>query len=106
MPESMKPPSIWLLSQNYEAVDERSPLSSSFQFDLLEGGIAGSASANLMPYWSSLTSSGVMGDATRATQEKGEKFLQAAVEGLVDLTLELRANPIPIRRDQHSPNRS
>lgn len=94
------------LVQMEKAVDERSPMSSSFRFDLLSGGIAGSASANLMPYWSALTASGVMGDATLATREKGEKFLEAAVQGLVDLTLELKSNPIPTRRDQHSPNRS
>ena len=93
------------LVQMEKAVDERSPMSSSFRFDLLSGGIAGSASANLMPYWSALTASGVMGDATLATREKGEKFLEAAIQGLVDLTLELKSNPIPTRRDQHSPNR-
>ena len=85
-----------------KAVDERSPLSSSFQFDLLAGGIPGSASASLRPYWSALTASGIMGDATKATREKGEKFLEAAVEGLVDLIRELKSNPIPARRDQHS----
>ena len=83
-----------------KAVDERSPLSASFQFDLLAGGMPGSASASLMPYWSA--ASGIMGDATKATREKGEKFLEAAVEGLVDLIRELKSNPIPARRDQHS----
>ena len=54
-----------------------------------------------MPYWSSLTASGVMGDATKATKEKGEKFLAAAVEGLGDLIGELQQTPLPERRDQH-----
>ena len=52
-----------------------------------------------MPHWSSLTASGVMGDATKATKKKGELLLEAAVEGLIDLIRELKATPIPTRRD-------
>ena len=55
----------------------------------------------MMPYWSALTDSGVLGDATKATADKGEQFLEAAVEGLVDLVRELKANEIPERRDRH-----
>ncbi|MBT4499657.1 MAG: hypothetical protein HOC74_18160, partial [Gemmatimonadetes bacterium] len=57
--------------------------------------------ARLVPYWSSITASGVNGDATKATKEKGEKFLAASVESLVDLIRELRAQEILPRRDQH-----
>ena len=57
--------------------------------------------ARLIPYWSSQTASGVLGDATKATPEKGEAWLEAAVSGLVDLIRELRAQPILPRRDQH-----
>ena len=42
-----------------------------------------------------------MGDATKATKEKGEKFLAAATEGLVELIRELKNQPILPRRDQH-----
>ena len=83
------------------AVDERSPLSVSFQTDLLAGGHPEGSSASLVPYWSSKTASGVMGDATKATREKGEKFLAAATEGLIELIRELRATEILPRRDQH-----
>jgi creatinine amidohydrolase/Fe(II)-dependent formamide hydrolase-like protein len=48
-----------------------------------------------------MTGSGVMGEATRATPEKGRQFLEAAVEGLVELIRELGAQPILPRRDQH-----
>jgi creatinine amidohydrolase len=85
-----------------KAVDERSPFPPSFWSDLLDGGYPRSSGARLVPYWSSLTASGVMGDATKATKEKGEKFLDAAVEGLVDLIRELKAIEIPPRRDQHT----
>ena len=84
-----------------KAVDERSPLSKSFRSDLLAGTHPEGSAARLIPYWSSQTASGVLGDATKATPEKGEAWLEAAVSGLVDLIRELRAQPILPRRDQH-----
>jgi len=84
-----------------KAVDERSPLSPSFKTDLLAGGHPDGADARLVPYWSSVTASGVMGDATKATREKGERFLEAGINGVIDLVRELRETPILPRRDQH-----
>ena len=84
-----------------KAVDERSPLSPSFQTDLLAGMHPKGSGAHLVPYWSSRTSSGIMGDATKASKEKGEAFLEAAIGGLVELIRELRGNEIPERRNQH-----
>jgi creatinine amidohydrolase len=84
-----------------KAVDERSPLPPSFKTDLLAGGHPEGSDARLIPYWSSQTASGVMGDATKASKEKGEKFLEAATEGLLELVRELRGTPVPPRRDQH-----
>ena len=55
----------------------------------------------MVPYWSSQTASGVMGDATKASREKGEKFLEAATEGLIELVRELKNMAVPPRRDQH-----
>ena len=83
------------------AVNERSPLPPSFKTDLLAGTHPQGSAARLIPYWSSQTASGVLGDATKATKEKGEKFLEAATEGLVELIRELRGIEIPPRRDQH-----
>jgi creatinine amidohydrolase len=83
------------------AVDERAPLPPSFQTDLLAGTHPQGSAANLNIYWSARTDSGVMGDATLATAEKGEHFLAAAVEGLIELIREYRQTPILPRRDQH-----
>ena len=84
-----------------KAVDERSPLPNSFKTDLLAGGHPDASDARLVPYWSAVTASGVMGDATKATREKGEVFLEAGINGLIELIRELRSTPIPTRRDQH-----
>ena len=84
-----------------KAVDERTPLSPSFRSDLLAGTHPQGSGAKMVPYWSVQTASGVMGDATKATREKGEKFLEAAVSGLVELVRELKDQEILPRRDQH-----
>ena len=84
-----------------KAVDERTPLPPSFSFDLLAGVHPEGSAGRCMPYWSSLTASGVMGDATKATVEKGRKLLEAGIEGLVELVRELKETPIPPRRNQH-----
>lgn len=84
-----------------KAIDERSPLSPSFQTDLLAGTHPQGSGARLVPYWSSQTASGIKGDATKATREKGEKFLEAAIEGLIELIRELGGASILPRRDQH-----
>jgi creatinine amidohydrolase len=55
----------------------------------------------LMDHWSRLTASGVIGDATAATVEKGKQLFEAAVEGLVELVREYRALPIDPRVDRH-----
>ena len=87
-----------------KAVDERSPLPPSFQTDLLAGTHPGGSGAHLIPYWSARTASGVSGDATKASREKGEAFLEAAIEGLIDLIRELRGTAIPARDNRHEGN--
>ena len=87
-----------------KAVDQRSPLSPSFQSDLLAGTHPQGSGVHMVPYWSAKTPSGVMGDATKATREKGEKLLEAAVSGLVELIRELRDCEIPQRHNQHEGN--
>ena len=84
-----------------KVVDERTTLSESFGTDLLAGTHPEGSGARLTPYWSQQTTSGVMGDATKATKEKGEKFLAAAIEGLIELIRELKNQSIPPRHDQH-----
>jgi creatinine amidohydrolase/Fe(II)-dependent formamide hydrolase-like protein len=43
----------------------------------------GSGPLSYMPYWSGLTHSGVMGDATAATADKGRTLLECAQEEAV-----------------------
>lgn len=84
-----------------KAVDERTALPDSFQTDLLAGKLPHASSANLMPYWSAMTESGVRGDATKATAEQGQKFLEAGIEGLIELVRELKSVQLTERRDHH-----
>jgi creatinine amidohydrolase len=53
-------------------------------------------------FWGRWTRTGVHGDPTRATAEKGRVLFEAAVAGLVDLVGELRAWPIAKRQDMHT----
>jgi creatinine amidohydrolase len=52
-------------------------------------------------YWGRWTQSGVHGDATKATAEKGRVLFEAAAQGLVQLVDELRDWPIEKRQDMH-----
>jgi creatinine amidohydrolase len=52
-------------------------------------------------FWGCWTQTGVHGDATKATAEKGRVLFEAAVTGLVELAGELRAWPIEKRHDMH-----
>jgi creatinine amidohydrolase len=52
-------------------------------------------------YWGRWTRTGVHGDPTRATAEKGRVLFEAAVSGLLELTDELRAWPVERRSDMH-----
>jgi creatinine amidohydrolase len=51
--------------------------------------------------WGRWTQTGVHGDPTKATAEKGRVLFDAAVTGLVELVDELRAWPIGERKDMH-----
>jgi creatinine amidohydrolase len=53
----------------------------------------------LMPWWSSFSRTGVQGDATKATAEKGARLLDAAVEECVGFVRELLDKPLPERRE-------
>ncbi|MDE2508910.1 MAG: creatininase family protein, partial [Planctomycetota bacterium] len=52
--------------------------------------------------WSRWTKTGVHGDATKGTAEKGRIIFNAAVDGIVRLVDELRAWPIEPRTDMHA----
>jgi creatinine amidohydrolase len=55
----------------------------------------------LMPWWSAFSESGVQGDATAATPEKGMALFEAAVEELGTYVSELRSMTLPERTDHH-----
>src|SRR5580700_1992369 len=63
--------------------------------------IAGDAPLAMTEYWSQLSDSGVMGDPTKATAEKGRALLDAAANGIVELVDELLARESRPRKDHH-----
>ena len=78
------------------AVDERGyPQGDNLWMDWSDGPL------KLMPWWSSFSRSGVQGDATKASAEKGAKLYAAAIEEIAAFVTELRATPIPQRVDHH-----
>ena len=61
----------------------------------------GASPLRMMDQWSRITASGVIGDATVATVEKGEALYQAAAEELAGLIRAFRELPIEPRVDRH-----
>jgi creatinine amidohydrolase len=75
------------------AVDERSyPEGEHAWLDWSDGPL------KLMPWWSSFSRSGVQGDPTKATAEKGRELLEAAVVECLAYVQELLAKPLPRRQ--------
>ncbi|KON30627.1 hypothetical protein AC482_03435 [miscellaneous Crenarchaeota group-15 archaeon DG-45] len=60
-----------------------------------------SGAVRMMPYWSTVSRTGVRGDPTVATAEKGRRWLEAAVEGLTGIIRDLRSLEIKERVDHH-----
>lgn len=76
------------------AVDERGYPAGDFAFmDWADGPL------KLMPWWSSFSTTGVQGEATKATAEKGEALLDAAVRECIGFVRELLEKPLPERRE-------
>lgn len=63
--------------------------------------VGGDGPLAMMEHWSALSESGVMGDPTKATAEKGQRLLAAAAAGIVELIDELRARRDAVRKDHH-----
>lgn len=63
--------------------------------------VAGDGPLAMMEHWSQLSASGVMGDPTKASAEKGRALLEAAAAGIVELVDELLARESPPRIDHH-----
>ena len=60
-------------------------------------------SLKVMPWWSSFSRTGVQGQPTLATAEKGKALLDAAVTECVSYVRELREKPLPRRRTPEAP---
>jgi creatinine amidohydrolase len=63
--------------------------------------VAGDGPLVMMEHWSQLSESGVMGDPTTASAEKGHALLDAAAHGIVELVDELLARRSPPRKNHH-----
>jgi len=84
-----------------QAVNDRGfPTSASFGRDMFLRNPGGSQ-VSMMVYWSAVSETGVVGDAARATREKGERLLEAAIEGLIAFIREFRQVPVRPRVDHH-----
>jgi creatinine amidohydrolase len=79
-----------------QAVDERGyPATEHAWLDWSDGPL------KIMPWWSSFSESGVQGDATLATAEKGRVLLEAAADEVASFVTELLSMPLPDRKDHH-----
>jgi creatinine amidohydrolase len=56
----------------------------------------------MLGWWSTISETGVLGDATVATPETGELLLEAAVEGLSSVLEEFATYPIRSIDDHHA----
>ncbi len=75
------------------AVDEKSfPDGANCWMDWSDGPL------KLMPWWSAISRTGVHGDATLATAEKGRILFEQAVRECVSFVRELAAKPLPSRQ--------
>ena len=63
--------------------------------------VGGDGPLVMMEHWSSISTSGVMGDPTKATAEKGERLLSAAAAGIVELIGEIHTRRPAERKDHH-----
>ncbi len=64
-------------------------------------GMMRASPVRMMEWWSAYTESGVIGDATAATPEKGRAIFEACVEGLAQFLREFRQFQIKPRIDHH-----
>ena len=63
--------------------------------------LAGGPPVRMMDWWSRISRSGVIGDPTLATKEKGRLWYDATVNSLVEFIREFRAFEIRPRADMH-----
>ncbi|KQL49991.1 hypothetical protein AN963_10025 [Brevibacillus choshinensis] len=54
-----------------------------------------------MPYWSSISETGTLGDPTKSTKDKGEALFDAAVDGLVEFVKIFKQRKVHPRVNHH-----
>jgi creatinine amidohydrolase len=57
----------------------------------------------LMPYWSTVTPLGMLGDPRKANAEDGNRYLDVVVEEIVQIIKDFKKMSLQPRKDQHSP---
>ncbi|MDP2856375.1 MAG: creatininase family protein [Bacillota bacterium] len=78
------------------------PWSDHFWTDLVAGPLHPHKNRVMMTeYWSTLTTTGTVGDASVATAEKGLKVLEVAADEICDILREMKARPWMPRVDHH-----
>jgi creatinine amidohydrolase len=80
-----------------EMQPENSTVPSKYHWRDIEGG----GPLVLMEWWSTFSHTGVLGDPTKATAEKGKIHFDAIVEEMADLIHEFKDRPIRPREDHH-----
>jgi creatinine amidohydrolase len=83
------------LVQMDRAVREIPPRTANVHMDWADGPLS------FMPNWSALSESGVAGDATLATAEKGRRWLARAQDEIAEYIAEVRERPHPAPVDHH-----
>ena len=63
--------------------------------------LAGGPKVRMMDWWTRFSKTGVVGDPTVATAEKGEFWFEAAVENLIEFVREFRAFEVRPKTDLH-----
>jgi creatinine amidohydrolase len=63
--------------------------------------LAGGSPVRLMEWWSRISQTGVIGDPTLATREKGKLWFDATVKNLIEFIREFRAMEIRAKVDKH-----
>ncbi len=76
---------------------ENNMIPSDFWWQDLDGG----GRIGMMEWWSTFSESGVLGDPTLASAEKGKRLYEAATHELAKLIDEFKDRPIRPRRDYH-----
>ena len=84
-----------------EEIPDDVPMSLGGWNDLVAGRHPDANHVAAMPYWSTFSKTGVRGDPTVATAEKGRKFLDAGARGLAQMVRDLRELEINPRVDHH-----